>query len=129
MSRLGTQLLLEFYDCDPIVINDKQQVLRILLRDALGSTAQIEPDQFYTFSPHGLSGAIGLDGSLVAIHTWPENGQATVDIYSCREDLDAHGIQEALALRFSAGRVSSLSFDRGMPVEQGQRDRVPVGVA
>lgn len=83
MPWLGTQLLLEFYDCNPDVLNDKHRVLEILVADALGSDAQIDPDHFYTFSPHGLSGAIGLDGSLVAIHTWPEHGYAAVDVFMC----------------------------------------------
>ncbi|OYV06850.1 MAG: adenosylmethionine decarboxylase [Verrucomicrobiales bacterium VVV1] len=45
-------------------------------------------DVFHEFSPHGLSGIIVIAESHVALHTWPENDFAALDVFSCTKALD-----------------------------------------
>ena len=42
-------------------------------------------DKFHKFEPHGVSGVILLSESHVSIHTWPEEGYAALDIFTCGE--------------------------------------------
>src|SRR5690625_2794936 len=83
MQALGRQILVEFYDCDRDVLNSEQRIREILLEGVRLSRATIVSDTFHTFSPHGVSGAVVIAESHVAIHTWPEYGYAAVDIFTC----------------------------------------------
>ena len=48
----------------------------------------------HQFTPHGLTGIILLSESHISIHTWPELGQATLDVFTCgsnpSEDIANH---------------------------------------
>ena len=40
-------------------------------------------DSFYQFEPQGVTGTVLLAESHLAIHTWPEYGFVSVDVYVC----------------------------------------------
>ena len=40
-------------------------------------------DSFHQFAPQGVTGTVLLAESHLAIHTWPEHGFVTVDVYVC----------------------------------------------
>lgn len=44
---------------------------------------QVIGHQFYQFEPEGVTGAVLLAESHLAIHTWPESGNVTLDVYVC----------------------------------------------
>lgn len=43
----------------------------------------------YRFQPHGMTLCLVLMESHLVISTWPEHGQAIVNIFLCNEDMDA----------------------------------------
>lgn len=45
-------------------------------------TALYEP-QIHAFEPQGLTGIVLLAESHISIHTWPERGEAAVDVFTC----------------------------------------------
>lgn len=114
MQALGRQILVEFYDCDRAVLNSENGIRDILLEGVRRSRATIVSDTFHTFSPHGVSGAVVIAESHVAIHTWPEYGYAAVDIFTCGESIDPWIIQKYLEIEFQAGNVSSMEMKRGL---------------
>ena len=40
-------------------------------------------DSFHQFEPQGVTGTVLLAESHLAIHTWPEQGFVTIDVYVC----------------------------------------------
>ena len=121
MQALGRQILVEYYDCDPEVLNDVSQIESILIEGTRKSKASIISHNFHKFSPHGVSGTVVIAESHVAIHTWPEYGYAAVDIFTCGETIDPWIIQDYLRSRFDSKNVSSMEMKRGMfKVEDGQ---------
>jgi S-adenosylmethionine decarboxylase proenzyme len=40
-------------------------------------------DCFHQFEPYGVTGTVILEESHLAIHTWPELGGVTLDVYVC----------------------------------------------
>lgn len=44
--------------------------------------ALYEP-QIHQFEPQGLTGIVLLAESHISIHTWPERGEAAVDVFTC----------------------------------------------
>lgn len=125
MQALGRQILVEFYDCDRDVLNSEQRIREILLEGVRRSRATIVSDTFHTFSPHGVSGAVVIAESHVAIHTWPEYGYAAVDIFTCGDTIDPWVIQKYLQTEFEADTVSSMEMKRGLFPEKVAHKPMP----
>ena len=81
----GIHLLGEWYDCpagSPAIT--RADALRTLCLDAVRQAGlTIVGDCFYQFEPQGVTGTVLLAESHLAIHTWPECGFVTVDVYVC----------------------------------------------
>ncbi|MBT0993285.1 S-adenosylmethionine decarboxylase [Cellulomonas sp. DKR-3] len=78
--------------------------------DAVVERAGLHPvgaEAEHRFAPHGLSLAILLAESHVAVHTWPEHGAAYVTLTSCRRPPDGFAEQTRadLARRFAGDAV------------------------
>jgi S-adenosylmethionine decarboxylase proenzyme len=114
MQSLGRQILVEFYVCDPEVLNDRAQIRDIMLKGVRRSSATIVDHSFHNFSPHGVSGVIVIAESHVTIHTWPEYGYAAVDIFTCGAEIDPWIIQSYLERHLRAGNVSTMELKRGL---------------
>lgn len=80
---LGRHVLIELFDCDPVILNDVSAIEKILTEAAKKAGATIIHTIFHHFSPHGISGIVVIQESHLSIHTWPEYGYAAVDIYTC----------------------------------------------
>ena len=114
MKALGHQLLVEFYDCDSQILNDKELVRSILLQAALESGATIVTDIFHEFNPHGISGVVIIAESHLAIHTWPEYDFAAVDLFTCGEDIKADKAVKYLKSALKADHLSIIELKRGV---------------
>ena len=112
MSALGRHLLVEFTGCDAAALTDLDRVTAAMLEAARASGATIVTHSFHRFSPHGVSGAVIIAESHLAIHTWPEHGFAAVDFFSCGGvDMD-RGLA-LLRTAFGAAEETRLELERG----------------
>lgn len=82
-GALGRHLLVEYTGCDAAVLADLEQVTATMLEAARASGATVVTHSFHHFSPHGVSGAVIIAESHLAIHTWPEHRFAAVDFFTC----------------------------------------------
>jgi S-adenosylmethionine decarboxylase proenzyme len=86
----GIHLLGEWYGCpadEPLLT--QADALRALCRQAVDDSGlTIVGDRFFQFEPHGVTGTVLLAESHLAIHTWPEAGFVTVDVYVCNYTTD-----------------------------------------
>ena len=63
--------------------------MRELCRRAVDEAGlAIVGDRFFQFEPHGVTGTVLLAESHLAIHTWPEAGFVTLDVYVCNYTTD-----------------------------------------
>lgn len=83
MKGLGEHYLIELYGCNIAVINDRNKVETAMKEAARIAGATIIDSCFHTFTPHGVSGVVLISESHFAIHSWPENGYAAVDLFTC----------------------------------------------
>ncbi len=60
------------------------------------------------FSPHGVTGASIVGESHLAIHTWPEEGRAFVDVASCSSRDSVTRALQAIATALEPCRVGVL---------------------
>src|SRR5690554_8041555 len=83
MQTYGRHLLMEYQGCDREILNNPEQLKEWMFRAAQASGATVVADVFHSFSPCGPSGVLVLQESHLSIHTWPENGYAAMDFYTC----------------------------------------------
>lgn len=122
MKALGQHLLIELYGCLPSRIDDCEGVRSAMLAAANDASCTIVTDVFHEFSPQGISGVVVIAESHLAIHTWPEHGIASVDVFSCGDTMQPERVGEFLKLAFGAKRVETRAFARGqMPQKKDQR--------
>lgn len=67
--------------------------------------------------PAGVTGVVLLAESHVAVHTWPELGAVTLDVYVCNRGADnrarAHALLQALCDAFAPQQVRRQAVQRG----------------
>jgi S-adenosylmethionine decarboxylase len=73
---------------------------------------------FHVFpAPGGVTGMVLLAESHVAVHTWPERGTVTLDVYVCNVSQDhsaaARRLMEGLIQAFSPQRAQRQEWLRG----------------
>ncbi len=114
MKSLGTHVVAEFYDCNFEIIKDVKKVEEAMVRAAKATNATIVDVIFHSFNPYGVSGVIVIAESHLAIHTWPEYGFASVDIYTCGDEVKPWKAYELLEKEFRAQNVSVMEMKRGI---------------
>lgn len=79
-------------------------------------------ERFHGFAPErgeprGVTGVVLLAESHLAVHTWPELGRVTLDVYVCHRSTDnserAHGLIDALVAAFGPSAVERHVLARG----------------
>lgn len=85
METLSHHFLLELYKLDFSLLNDVKTIESLLLNSIEGSGATYVNHFFHQFSPQGVSGVIVIAESHLSIHTWPEQGYAALDVFTCGE--------------------------------------------
>lgn len=79
----------------------------------------------HKFEPQGLSIVALIQESHIAIHTWPEYGLATVDIYTCSGKLSVQKAFEYVADALDGDIYNFIVEERGVRYEQGEKRRKP----
>jgi len=75
--------ILEFYGCDPSQLENVNSMMRILVRAAELAGMKVVGVKPHKFNPHGFTGVVLLAESHIAIHTYPEDEYAIIDILAC----------------------------------------------
>ena len=114
MKALGTHIVCELSGCDPAKLTDVDGVRETMVGAALASNATIVTQTFHRFQPQGVSGVVVLQESHISIHTWPENGYAAMDFYTCGDHTDPWAACEYAAQKFGATTVLTTEVKRGI---------------
>ena len=80
---MAKHYLLNLYDCSFVLLNDEQYLIKLLESAAILSGATVIQTIFKKFDPQGVTVICLLAESHISIHTWPEEGKAAVDLYTC----------------------------------------------
>jgi S-adenosylmethionine decarboxylase proenzyme len=99
----GLHIIADLYNCPPLALLTSAETLRAAcLRACEAAGLSVLGEHFYQFESFdqiqagGATGAVVLAESHLAIHTWPERLQATLDIYVCNVSSDNSGRAETL---------------------------------
>jgi len=114
LSTLGRHVLIEFYGCPSEVIENNALIERFMNEAADYSGATIVESVFHHFNPYGVSGAVIIEESHLTIHTWPEYGFASVDVYTCGDSVNPWKAADYLSEKLQATKTESFEIPRGM---------------
>ena len=125
MKSLGRHLLIEYYGCDPKILTNIGSIEDILVEAAKRAHAHIVDVVFHTFSPHGVSGVVVLEESHLAIHTWPEHGFASVDIYTCGGSVNPWLAYKHIFKSIKAKHSTAMEMKRGvLDIQRGAKQKL-----
>jgi len=113
MKKLGTHLIAEFYGCDANKISKVSYVKEAMEEAALKANATIIQSTFHQFNPYGVSGVIIIAESHLSIHSWPEYGYASIDVYTCGDHVDPWITLRYLEKAFEASDLEVMELPRG----------------
>jgi S-adenosylmethionine decarboxylase len=64
-------------------LNDEHFLIDLLENAAIASGATVIQTMHKKFEPQGVTAICLLSESHISIHTWPEEGKAAADVYTC----------------------------------------------
>ncbi|WP_313891608.1 adenosylmethionine decarboxylase [Psychrobacillus sp.] len=113
METMGRHIIAELWECDFDKLNDMQFIEQTFVDAALKSGAEVREVAFHKFAPQGVSGVVIISESHLTIHSFPEHGYASIDVYTCG-DLDPSIAANYIADALNAGTRETIEMPRGM---------------
>jgi S-adenosylmethionine decarboxylase len=80
---MGKHYLLNLYGCSSLLLNDEHFLLDLIENAAIASGSTVLKTVSHKFEPQGITAICLLAESHISIHTWPEEGKAACDVYTC----------------------------------------------
>ena len=111
----GWHLALECAGCDLGTLTDLATLEKLMVQAAKDAGATVVEHVFHQFSPYGLSGVVIIAESHLAIHTWPEHGFASIDVFTCRSAALTEKIGENLVATLRPTKISRKLVSRRPP--------------
>ena len=123
-SVQGLHLTADLHDCqcDPLWLTDAARLLERCERAVLQAGLQPVARLAHTFpaltgQPAGVTATVLLAESHLCVHTWPEQGAVTLDVYVCNFGGDhttqAQALLTTLLALFTPGQVQRQALQRG----------------
>lgn len=124
----GLHLTADLHGCDPerAEMIDTAALRRLCMAGVRASELAPVGELFHRFEaaaaagaaqPPGITGVVLLAESHLAVHTWPELGAVTLDVYVCNFGADnsarARALIEALVAAFAPANVERHELARG----------------
>ncbi len=113
METLGRHVISELWGCNVEKLNNLETIERIFVEAALHSGAEIREVAFHKFAPQGVSGVVIISESHLTIHSFPEHGYASIDVYTCGE-LNPNIAAEYIADALDAETKERIELPRGL---------------
>jgi S-adenosylmethionine decarboxylase len=115
MDTRSTHYLVELWDADQGKLDSVPEARLLLLEAARRARVTVLHSAFHRFNPVGVSGVVVIAESHITIHTWPEEGYAAVDIFTCGDHAMPEVAAQYLAKAFRAKQVEIKRIVRGVP--------------
>lgn len=108
----GRHLILDLYGCDQGILDDYQELQRLLEASLVMANATILRIFGEKFQPQGVTLLALLAESHASVHTWPELSYCAVDLYTCGDKTKTHRAAEFLKKKLKAETVEEKELVR-----------------
>jgi len=98
----GRHLILDLYECDQEILNDYEELQRLLEASLVMAKANVLRIFGEKFEPQGVTLLALLAESHASIHTWPEIGYCAIDLYTCGDTTQPLDASEFLKTKLKA---------------------------
>ena len=78
-------ILFTLKGCDESLLDDESHIRNVLVKAAQLCKSTLLDISSHKFDPQGVTAVALLAESHISIHTWPENGMAVCDVFTCGE--------------------------------------------
>lgn len=113
LNTTGKHLLVEYKGCEFDALNNVNRIQELMETAARAAEASIVASVFQPFEPQGVSGVVVISESHLSIHTWPEDGYAAVDFYTCG-CCDPYAAHAVLTAGLGASNCEVIEVARGL---------------
>lgn len=117
----GIHFLLDIYGADKNSLNDETMLkhLLITLPAELGMHTICDPVVLKVGAqnrkdPGGVSGFVMIAESHISFHTFPNRGFATIDVYTCHDELDTEKLEKIFKNFFKYSDCETKIMKRGV---------------
>ncbi|OLO27847.1 S-adenosylmethionine decarboxylase proenzyme [Alkalihalophilus pseudofirmus] len=114
MDTMGRHVIAELWGCNVEKLNDMDFIERVFVDAALESGAEVREVAFHKFAPHGVSGVVIISESHLTIHSFPEHGYASIDVYTCGDRIDPNVASNYISKALQATTSEIIEVPRGM---------------
>ena len=123
MDTMGRHVIAEMWDCDSEILNDMGKIEQIFVDAALKAGAEIREVAFHKFAPQGVSGVVFISESHLTIHSFPEHGYASIDVYTCGDIIDPNVACDYIAESLNSKKLEKVEVPRGLgPIHIAQKE-------
>jgi S-adenosylmethionine decarboxylase len=126
METMGRHVISELWGCDFEKLNDMDAIEKIFVSAALRAGAEVREVAFHKFAPQGVSGVVIISESHLTIHSFPEHGYASIDVYTCGDRIDPNVAADYIAESLGAQTRENIELPRGMGPVQVKQAQVKV---
>ncbi|MCR4417414.1 MAG: adenosylmethionine decarboxylase [Ignavibacteria bacterium] len=122
MNPLGTQHIAEFIECNKTFLNDPQKLEQIIRNAIEYSGLHFEKIITHKFNPVGVTLLAIISESHIGLHTYPEAGHLSLDVFTCSHPSKQIKLIEYLQKVLKPTSVKIAEITRGNPIEFKQDD-------
>ncbi len=127
MDTMGRHVISELWGCNTEKLNNMKFIEETFVDAALRSGAEVREVAFHKFAPHGVSGVVIISESHLTIHSFPEHGYASIDVYTCGDRIDPNVAANYIAEALEADTRENVELPRGMGPIQVNKVKVVSG--
>ncbi len=113
---IGHHIIWDAYDCDITAISFVADIKNTLNAIITQLNIKKVAEQYKQFEPVGATGFILLAESHISIHTWPENGFAAIDVFSCKP-INTQDVNEVIRKMLKCKNLVVKDIARGEKIE------------
>jgi len=112
-DNCGIHIISDLYGCDPERLMRMEEIKQAIETTIEKSGLTKIKSHFHQFTPYGVTGLVLLSESHLAVHTWPEYGYVSLDVYSCGPSDASFSAHKKLVEFFKPRKTSTNVFTRG----------------
>ena len=105
-------ILFTLKGCPYGLLDDEAHIRNVLANAANLAESTLLNISSHKFDPHGVTAVALLAESHISIHTWPENGMAVCDVFTCGDHTTPHDGVEYMKQMLHASDIISNEFVR-----------------
>ena len=109
---VGIHYIIDLFGCNRQQINSDIFLKKVFADSIKGTDIILLNESFYKFDPQGVTGYFLLANSHMSLHSWPEHGYLSIDIYTCSSSEMTRKLVDSILEKISHEKVFIKNIDR-----------------